>query len=57
MAPYGDIYFGSLLSLALDKGEWLLSRPGHFNPAQELTVLTTYTDEYGPEIPLMRRRR
>ena len=57
LALYGEICFGTLLSLELDKGEWLLSRPGHFNPTQELAVLFTFKAGYGPEIPLMRWRR
>jgi hypothetical protein len=33
-----ETYFGSLLSSALDRGDWLLSRPGHFTPAKEIAV-------------------
>jgi hypothetical protein len=39
-----EVYIHSLLTLAQDGGEWLISRPGRFTPGEKTPVPTKQED-------------
>jgi len=44
------VWLDSFLTTVLDGGEWLTSRPGHFNRGKIKTVFIQYETGWAPEL-------